>query len=63
MNDDILKALGFRKELEYVARGLCPFCGLDVMIDGFRDELSKREYHISGLCQKCQDETFGKEEE
>ena len=25
----------------------------------FRDELSKREYTISGLCQKCQDEIFG----
>jgi len=25
----------------------------------FRDELSKREYRISGLCQKCQDRIFG----
>jgi hypothetical protein len=25
----------------------------------FRDELSKREYTISGLCQKCQDRLFG----
>jgi hypothetical protein len=25
----------------------------------FRDELSRREYHISGLCQKCQDQFFG----
>lgn len=25
----------------------------------FRDSISKREYAISGLCQKCQDETFG----
>lgn len=24
----------------------------------FRDELSAREYYISGLCQDCQDETF-----
>ena len=28
----------------------------------FRDELSLREYHISGMCQKCQDEVFGGEE-
>jgi len=27
----------------------------------FRDELSRREYTISGLCQKCQDSIFGKE--
>jgi hypothetical protein len=25
----------------------------------FRDELSQREYTISGLCQKCQDSIFG----
>lgn len=25
----------------------------------FRDELSVREYRISGLCQKCQDKVFG----
>ena len=28
----------------------------------FRDELSKREFRISGLCQKCQDKIFGVEE-
>lgn len=27
----------------------------------FRDALSQREYRISGLCQKCQDEIFGVE--
>jgi hypothetical protein len=25
----------------------------------FRDELSAREYTISGMCQACQDATFG----
>lgn len=25
----------------------------------FRDELSQREYTISGLCQACQDRVFG----
>ena len=24
----------------------------------FRDEISKREYQITSLCQKCQDEVF-----
>ena len=27
--------------------------------DNFRDETSRREYRISGLCQKCQDSVFG----
>ena len=25
----------------------------------FRDELSRKEYSISGFCQSCQDKTFG----
>lgn len=25
----------------------------------FRDALSRKEYSISGFCQKCQDEVFG----
>jgi hypothetical protein len=41
-------------------RGFCPLCGQEV--PGFRDELSLREYRISGLCQKCQDTAFGSEE-
>lgn len=28
----------------------------------FRDEVSKEEYRISGLCQRCQDAIFGSEE-
>jgi len=31
-------------------------CGMPV--DGFRDELSAKEFTISGLCQKCQDSAF-----
>ena len=25
----------------------------------FKDELSRKEYRISGMCQKCQDDIFG----
>lgn len=28
-------------------------------VGDFRDELSRKEYSISGLCQSCQDATFG----
>jgi hypothetical protein len=28
----------------------------------FRDELSRKEYSISGLCQSCQDRIFGSDE-
>jgi hypothetical protein len=27
--------------------------------ENFRDELSRKEYTISALCQHCQDEVFG----
>lgn len=27
--------------------------------ESFRDELSRKEFNISGLCQKCQDAIFG----
>lgn len=29
----------------------------------FRDDLSRREYRISGLCQECQDSVFTEPEE
>ncbi len=32
-------------------------------ITGFRDEVSRKEFTISGMCQKCQDEIFGSGEE
>ena len=35
---------------------ICVTCGKS--IGEFRDELSQREYKISGMCQKCQDEVF-----
>jgi hypothetical protein len=34
----------------------CVCCG-KLAIE-FRDEISKREYRISSLCQTCQDEVF-----
>lgn len=39
--------------------GKCPFCGKSVNEHDFRDELSKKEFQISGLCQSCQEEVFG----
>lgn len=52
---------GFTKEINLTKQGKCPLCGkkIDTKTE-FRDELSMREYEVSGLCQKCQDEVFGK---
>lgn len=39
---------------------VCAICGSDkVAATDFRDELSRREWSISLMCQKCQDEVFG----
>ena len=38
---------------------ICVFCGIAIDVDGFRDELSRKEFRISGICQKCQDDMFG----
>jgi len=35
-------------------------CGKDAPPESFRSELTAREYTISGLCQTCQDEVFGR---
>ena len=44
---------------DLVKSGRCTDCATEIKEDNFRDELSKKEYSISGLCQKCQDEVFG----
>lgn len=40
-----------------ITNGVCPSCNKPV--GEFRDELSQREFEISGLCQECQDGVFG----
>jgi hypothetical protein len=55
----LLTLTGFDKEVELVDRGQCPFCQKPVDPESFRDDLSRKEFKISGLCQKCQDEMFG----
>lgn len=58
MNKDIMKPAGFSEEVKKVSEGLCPFCGKKIKQEDFRDSISMKEYTISGLCQKCQDNIF-----
>ncbi len=44
-----------------LATGQCVKCG-EFNLE-FNDELFRKEYGISGLCQCCQDGIFGTEEE
>jgi uncharacterized CHY-type Zn-finger protein len=41
------------------AKSNCIICGEKAEV--FRDEMSYKEYDMSGLCQNCQDKTFGEE--
>ena len=42
-------------------RNECPRCGKVINQDDFVDELSKKEFKVSGTCQNCQDEIFDDE--
>lgn len=58
MNEEIMKKLGFEKEVKLIKQSICPFCVEPVELFEFRDETSRLEHLISGLCQACQDEIF-----
>ena len=46
-----------RTRTESIRADICVVCGEPAT--EFRDELSVKEYTISGACQKCQDKVFG----
>jgi hypothetical protein len=52
--------MGLRREVERFEKGLCPSCAEPIDKETFRDDISLREYEISGFCQKCQDKIFGR---
>lgn len=51
---------GFEMSAARIAFGRCTLCGQKVYINEFVDELSRREYKVSGMCQSCQDDVFGR---
>lgn len=61
MTEPTWKAPGIERFLDVlfdrtnkIKADLCIFCGKPAT--HFRDEISEREYTISGACQDCQDE-------
>ena len=42
-----------------VENNKCPMCSKEIKEEDFKGDLSKKEYTVSGLCQSCQDKTFG----
>lgn len=49
----------FPQAQENINFGKCPLCSKEIKEQDFKDSLSKKEYGISGMCQECQDKTFG----
>ena len=59
--EEMAFALFGRSRTLAIAGGGCVKCGQPAV--DFRDELSRKEFGISGFCQSCQDEIFGAEED
>ena len=59
--EDFLTSIAGISRQEGASKGICVTCKNPVQ--GFKDRLSEKEYHISGMCQKCQDSVFGELED
>lgn len=55
--EQTLTALTGIDRLTSISADVCTWCGAEAT--EFRNEISRREYRISGFCQQCQDNTFG----
>jgi len=51
----------FPDRISRIKARVCMSC--DSKVEGFNSEQSQKEFLISGMCQKCQDEVFGASEE
>ena len=54
--ENILTCLTGVDRKETIKRNTCTLCGKEAR--EFKDQISKTEYMISGMYQKCQDKTF-----
>jgi hypothetical protein len=57
--DATITALTGIDRKQTIANKLCAWCANEVTFDSFKDELSLKEYHISAICQDCQDRVYG----
>jgi len=58
--DDMTKQAHGISNSEAIEKGVCVECKKRVFINRLRDELNRKEYAISALCQECQDKVFGR---
>ena len=59
--EDFLTGITGESRPEAIKSDRCVFCKGSAT--AFTDEVSRREYSISGMCQICQDDFFNEEDE
>lgn len=57
--DGFAQSVFGRNYTEAQTTATCVTCGKPIVNENFRNDLSRKEYRISGCCQQCQDEVFG----
>ena len=57
--DGFTKKTFGKSQTEAREQKICVICHNEIKDEDFRDDKSRKEYNISGLCQKCQDDVFG----
>jgi len=58
MNRTLMEKAGFTEEMKLIEQRKCPLCSTKIDPKDFKDDLSVKEFTISGMCQKCQDRIF-----
>ena len=62
--DSALTSLFGVDRKQTISDGECIACDAEgIIASSFSNDISKKEYSISGMCQSCQDELFGPDEE
>jgi hypothetical protein len=59
--DNLSSRIYGRTRTDSIAHAVCVFCGGPAT--EFTDDVSTREFSITGMCQRCQDKFFVEDEE
>ncbi len=58
--NDLLSSLMGKSRTTTIQTGGCMTCDKTGLTEtSFRNDISRKEYTISGMCQACQDDVFG----
>ena len=48
----------FPDQYARIKEGKCPFCGFEINMEDFDNDLERKEFEISGICSDCQKRAF-----